>query len=389
MAILFLGAAWAALVLYLLSRALRQFRDYRRLALSVPSELSVSSSVSIIVPARNEIANIARCLDGLRAQTGLAGRWSIFVVDDESQDGTAAAVARCSAGDPRVKLASAGALPTGWIGKPHACWRGALLADCDWLCFVDADVRAAPQLAAAAVAAAEARGTDMLSVHPQQELGSFWERTIMPAGLLVLACAKPLGSGAQDAINGQFLLIRRAAYFQVGGHSAVRAEIAEDKALAARVAKAGFDFRVLAAAERLGQTRMYSNFASLWEGLSKNATEVLGGRVVTLVAAMAAFAFGWTSLLLPPALILAAFAEPSPAAAIGAALSLLGSGAVIAVQFATARHFRIPVGFGLIFALGYTAVACLAWNGVLKSLVGRITWKGRTYQLAKTPTEGL
>jgi cellulose synthase/poly-beta-1,6-N-acetylglucosamine synthase-like glycosyltransferase len=133
MAILYCGAAWAALVLYLLYRALRQFRAFRQLALTVPSELSVLSSVAIVVPARNEIQNISLCLAGLRAQTGLSGRWSIIVVDDDSQDATAAAVEQCSAHDSKVKLVSAGVLPEGWIGKPHACWRGALLAECHWL----------------------------------------------------------------------------------------------------------------------------------------------------------------------------------------------------------------------------------------------------------------
>jgi chlorobactene glucosyltransferase len=386
MAILYCGAAWAAVVLYLLYRALRQFRAFRQLALTVPSELSVLSSVAIVVPARNEIQNISLCLASLRAQTGLSGRWSIIVVDDDSQDGTAAAVEQCSAHDSKIKLVSAGVLPEGWIGKPHACWRGALLAECHWLCFVDADVRAAPQLVAAAVTAAEVQGIDMLSLHPLQELGSFWERTAMPAGLLVLACAKSLQAGAGDAVNGQFLLIRRTAYFQVGGHSAVRFEIAEDKALAARVKEAGFDFRVLAA-ERLARTRMYRNFASLWEGLSKNATEVLGGPFVTLAAGAAALAFGWTSLLAPPAIIIAALGEPSPAATTGATLALLGSAVVIGVQCATARHFRIPAAFGMIFALGYSAVACLACNGVMVSLNGRVTWKERTYRLGKTSAE--
>ena len=201
--------------------------------------------------------------------------------------------------------------------------------------------------------------------------------------MLVLACAKSLKAGAEDAANGQFLLVRRTIYFQVGGHSAVRAEIAEDKALAARVKQAGFEFRVLAA-ERLARTRMYRNFASLWEGLSKNATEVLGGPIVTLAAGAAAFAFGWTSLLAPPAIIIAALGEPSPAALGGATLALFGSAVIIGIQCATARHFHIPAAFGLIFALGYSAVACLACNGVLVSLNGRVTWKERTYQLAKT-----
>jgi chlorobactene glucosyltransferase len=387
MAVLFTGVAWAAVVVYLLSRALRQFRSYRQVAPSVRAAPTAPPSVSIIVPARNEELNIDLCLGSLRAQTGLSQRSSIIVVDDDSQDGTAAAAARFSTGDARVRLISAGVLPEGWIGKPHACWRGALLADCDWLCFVDADVRAAPQLTATAVMIAEAQGIDMLSLHPLQELGSFWERMIIPAGLLVLACAKPRKPGAQDAANGQFLLIRKRIYFQIGGHSAVRGEIAEDKGLAARVVKAGFVFRALAA-EHLARTRMYRNIGSLWEGLSKNATEVLDGKFVTLAAGSAAFAFGWMSLLLPPALILATAGEPSIIAMFGAALGLFGSAGAIGVQIATARHFHVPAAFGLLFAIGYTAVAGLAYHGVLKSLIGRVTWKGRSYRLAKSSAEG-
>ena len=386
MATLVCGAAWAALVLYLLSRTMRQFRSYRQGAVSVPSEFPALPPVSIIVPARNEIDNIETSLKGLRAQTGLSGGSSIIVVDDESRDGTAAVVERHVAADSRIRLVSAGVLAEGWIGKPHACWRGALLAEADWLCFVDADVRPAPQLVAAALTTVEEQGIDMLSLHPLQELGSFWERVIMPAGLLVIAGAKPLGASAQEAVNGQFLLIRRTAYFQSGGHSAVRGEIAEDKALAIRVGEAGFEVRVLAA-ERLARTRMYRDLASLWEGLSKNATEVLGGPVVTLTAAAAAFTFGWTTLLLPVASALPVLDDPSSAALVGVSLALLGSAVVIGIQCATAQYCRIPAAFGLIFALGYTAVACLACNAVLIRLMGRVTWKGRTYRLSKTSAE--
>lgn len=106
-----------------------------------------------------------------------------------------------------------------------------------------------------------------------------------------------------------------------------------------------------------------------------------------MIAGAAAFAFGWTSLLAPPAIIIAALREPSPAAVTGAALALLGSAVVIGIQCETARHFHIPAAFGLIFALGYSAVACLACNGVLVSLHGRVRWKERTYQLAKTSPE--
>lgn len=376
-------ALWLGLVIYFLGRVLRQFRNYQRASIVPARETRVLPAVSIIVPVRNEIANIDLCLAGLATQTHLPEGSSIIVVDDGSRDGTKAAVARWVVTDPRIKLVEAGPLPAGWAGKPHACWRGASLATAGWLCFIDADVRAAPGLLAAALTAAEAEGIDMLSLHPLQELGSFWERLVMPAGMLVLACTKPFAPGSEDTVNGQFLLIRHEAYLQVGGHSEVRGEICEDKALGRHVRNAGFTLRIRAA-ERLARTRMYRDLPSLWEGFSKNATEALGSIRATLVAAFAAVFFGWAALLVPLAALIGALAQPSLPAIVGAALAAAASGIVVGIHFGTARHFRIPAVFCLTFALGYTAVACLACSAVVAQLRGRVKWKGRTYQLTKT-----
>jgi chlorobactene glucosyltransferase len=380
------GAIWAGVVSYLLLRAVRQFHAYRQAALFVSQDSSGLPPVSIIVPVRNEVDNIGICIAGLKGQTCLAGRSSIIIVDDESQDGTAAALEGHATLDPRIRVVAAGPLPEGWVGKPHACWRGALLAEGDWLCFIDADVRAGPDLVTAALTGAESQGIDMLSLHPLQELGSFWERVVIPAGLLVIACAKPFRSASEDVANGQFLLVRRDVYFRVGGHAAVRGEICEDKMLAVRIKEAGFRFRALAA-EHLAHTRMYRDFGSLWEGLAKNATEILGNIRTTLLAAAAALIFGWTALLLPIAIGSAMLNRPSWAGAIGGVLAFAGSAAALGIQFGTARHFRIPAAFGLIFALGYTVAAGLACRSALAQIDGRVTWKGRTYRLPKTSPE--
>ncbi|MBV8737535.1 MAG: glycosyltransferase [Alphaproteobacteria bacterium] len=377
------GAIWASLVIYLLCRALRQFRNYQRATLLATSTTNDLPSVSTIVPVRNEIANIGLCLKGLTEQTGPASGSHIIVVDDGSQDGTRAVVGQYIKINPRISLHDAGPLPAGWTGKPHACWRGALLADSDWLCFIDADVRAAPELIGTAVTTAAEQGIDMLSLHPRQDLGSFWERVVIPAGLLVLACAKRFEPTSQDIVNGQFLLIRREAYFAVGGHSQVCAEICEDKALATRLRSQGLRLQVLAAPQ-LAATRMYRDLHSLWEGFAKNSAEALGSVPATLTAALTTFVFAWTALLLPVATLSVAFAAPSLAAVTGAILAMIGTVIVAGVHFGTARHFRIPVVFGLTFTLGYTAVACLACHGVITQLTGRVTWKGRTYQLTKT-----
>src|SRR5262249_24754219 len=144
--------------------------------------LSVArSAVAIIVPARNEATNIGECLGGLAAQRGLAAGLAITVVDDTSQDRTADEVRRKAHNDARISLLDAGPLPPGWMGNPLACWRGAAAAGADWLCFVDADVRAEPELIAVAVQTAEHDGIDMLSLAPFQQLVSFWERLIVPA----------------------------------------------------------------------------------------------------------------------------------------------------------------------------------------------------------------
>jgi chlorobactene glucosyltransferase len=122
----------------------------------VPAPFSGQApSVAVIVPARDEAMNIARCLTSLSAQAGSGLR--ILVVDDQSTDGTAAIVAAFAERDPRIELLNAPALPPGWVGKCHACWIGSRNAGAvDWLCFMDADVAADALLIASAVKTAEA-----------------------------------------------------------------------------------------------------------------------------------------------------------------------------------------------------------------------------------------
>src|SRR5204863_2516784 len=177
MAALLAGAVWACLIGWLMLRLLGQFRTYRATSLGFPEGApALSPTVAIIIPARNEIANIETCLAGLTAQRGLTGGLSIVVVDDGSQDGTGQAVARWARDDERIELVDPSGLPVGWMGKPHACWHGALRTQAEWLCFIDADVRAMPDLVCTALAAALRQRIDMLSLNPLQELGSLWER---------------------------------------------------------------------------------------------------------------------------------------------------------------------------------------------------------------------
>src|SRR5262249_34251101 len=158
-------------------------------------------------------------------------------------------------------------------------------------------------------------------------------------GLLMLACAKPLPGAARRSpfaadANGQFILIRREVYSAIGGHAAIASEICEDKAMATRVLRAGVRFRPLAAAH-LGSTRMYRDLRSLWEGLAKNAVEVLDGGIRTLLASAIGMLVGCAALPVSIGLTVAVLRSASPSGLLGLVLACGGSIIVFAVQLRT------------------------------------------------------
>src|SRR5574341_130777 len=223
---------------------------------------------SVIVPARNEEACLGRCLESLAGQQG--GAFELLVVDDGSTDRTQA-IAESVAG---VQVMDAGPLPVGWTGKNHAAWQGAQHARGRWLLFTDADTVHEPGSLAAAVAEAEQHGAALLSYSPRQEVGSFWERALMPVIFAELAVAYPPARVCDPqspvaAANGQYLMISREAYDAFGGHRAVAGSLLEDVALARLVKQSGrgLGFRYGGEAVR---TRMYRSFEQMREGWTKN-----------------------------------------------------------------------------------------------------------------------
>src|SRR5215472_5814228 len=126
MSVLIAGTLWISLVAYLLLRLLRQSRVHSAGSLEPGMPRRGPVVVSIVLPVRNEIAHIDACLRALLAQTGLGENSEIIVVDDDSTDGTAEHVARMAAAESWIKLIRSGRLPADWMGKPHACWCGAI-----------------------------------------------------------------------------------------------------------------------------------------------------------------------------------------------------------------------------------------------------------------------
>jgi len=181
-------------------------------------------TVSVILPARNEEACLADCLQSLATQSGVS--FEIIVVDDHSTDRTR----EIASSFPGVRVIEAGPLPNGWTGKNNAVTAGARQAQGEWLLFTDADTVHLPGSLAAALREAQENGAELLSYSPEQIAVTFWEMAVLPVVFAELA-RQYSPSKVSDpnspiaAANGQYILIRRETYDAVGGHAAIAGNI--------------------------------------------------------------------------------------------------------------------------------------------------------------------
>lgn len=384
---LLFSSAWLTLVAWLILRAVNQRGLLPRLSLASPLACEEAPHVAVIIPARDEAANIGRCLHSLLTQDYPDNRLNVVVVDDHSADDTAAIVRSIAAAHPQLSLLPCPPLPPRWTGKSHACWIGAraaaaAAAENEWLCFVDADVWGEAALLSTAMRAALGQKLDLLSVAPRQELHSAAERLILPCGLILLSFIQDLRavqghSGSGVTATGQFMLTRRDAYEAVGGHAAVSGAICEDLEFARLLKRSGRSV-LLMDGEDLIATRMYTGWRTLWPGLAKNLVDTLGGPRATLIVAFTAVISAWAAVVIP-VLDAAGCARSVLGAPAALLVALIASAAAFALHIAAARHFRIPFYYGLLFPLGYTLGALMALDSVRRRLRGRVSWKGRIY----------
>ena len=136
--------------------------------------------VSVIIPARNEELNIARVVRSLAKQSGIR---EILVVNDQSTDRTGEILAALEAEIPLLRTLHVESLPEGWLGKTHAVAQAARAATGDWLLFTDADTEHLAGSLAELLQRAEDEHADLLSLSPGQETPTWWEKSVIPAGV--------------------------------------------------------------------------------------------------------------------------------------------------------------------------------------------------------------
>jgi len=328
-----------------------------------------SIEVSVIIPARNEEANLQRCLQSLVAQT--APPLELIVVDDHSTDRTRS----IAQSFPTVRVLEADPLPDGWSGKSNACWTGAKLAKGKWLLFTDADTRHAINSVEQGFREAESNHAALLSYSPQQEVFGFLERAVMPVIFAELAktyrpkeVSDPTSPAA--AANGQYLLIRRDVYDAVGGHAAVAHAILEDVELAKLVKRAGYklQFRVSDAVS----TRMYRTFGQMWEGWTKNLALLFPHPL--RLACRRAIEFGLI-LLCGVATVVSLVDNDW----IGVAINGLLVAVPLFFFFRRIRSAHFDWMSNSVAISGLPLFAILLLNSYISHKSGKVRWKGRVY----------
>jgi len=101
-----------------------------------PPPPALPAELSVVVPCFNERANVAPMIARLAATLrGVA--WEAIFVDDDSPDGTAAAVREAAAGDPRIRCIRR----VGRRGLASAVIEGALASSARYVAVIDGDLQ--------------------------------------------------------------------------------------------------------------------------------------------------------------------------------------------------------------------------------------------------------
>jgi chlorobactene glucosyltransferase len=364
----------------------RDLRNASRIPCVIPTPVTAAlpAPVTVIIPARNEARRISRCLTGLALQR--LPNLEVIVLDDGSTDGTTDVVHSFRDQLPGLRIVCGAPLPSGWTGKCWACWQATQKSTTAWLLFLDADTAPQPGMIASLLHYAITERLDLVTLVTFLELGSFWERVLMPPFIGLIQAVYPIERvndprSPLAIANGQCILVRRATYMAVDGHRAVYGSVVEDVHLAQIVKRAGYRLAAVAGPDLL-HVRMYTNFGEVAEGLRKNAIAGFraGGNLRSLWGGLrqAMLALGPLTLVIS-GLVLAVLGWPESRLLLAFGLSLL---LLTMSYWGYIIHWlhRINPLWAVFYPLGILCYFGLAGLALWSILLGRgVTWKGRTY----------
>jgi chlorobactene glucosyltransferase len=335
--------------------------------------------ISVMVPARDEEANIRHCLESLQKQD--YPNFEVLVLDDNSADNTAGIVSEIAAGDERIRFFTGEPLPEDWAGKPFACHQLARRARGDWFLFVDADTTHAPHMLRSVLALALKLKTSLLSGFPRQLANSLPQSIAIPVLYFVILSWLPLWwlhrsrKPRPSLAIGQFLLFPREAYWKIGGHKAVKARILEDVWLGIETVRHS-GRHIAVDLSPVVSCNMYRNIGAMWEGFIKWLYSVAAmsrlGLFAMLVAGyfffLAPFYWLWNEFIM--------LSAPS----VWREVVIFQVAVILLMRGLIDNRFKEPVFSAILHPFGFAFLVASALYAGGKRIVGAsVSWKKRFY----------
>jgi glycosyltransferase involved in cell wall biosynthesis len=229
--------------------------------------------VSILIPVRNEEADILNLLQSIHQQD--YQNYEVLILDDDSTDATYAICAKFAAAHPRFRVIKGETLPRGWLGKNYACHQLAEQAKGDFLLFIDADEHISNSLINSAVHRMYMQKLGLLSLFTNQQMVTIGEKLVVPLMHYILLNLLPLRliylvkNYSVAAASGQFMLFNAQSYRKHQWHEQVKDKVVEDVEIMRMVKADGYNGEALMANGMIS-CRMYKNYTGAVNGFSKN-----------------------------------------------------------------------------------------------------------------------
>lgn len=395
--IFFLAGFTAALLIFWLVAIFRILRTMlavptARAARTLRSSVAADESVCVVIPAHNESLVIEKLVASLLSQDHATVHFVLAL--DRCTDDTAAKARALIKDDPRFTIVEIASCPDDWAGKVNAIHSAVTRIEhaqrADVLIFADADTTFAPDCVGTTLRLMNHRKLDLLSLVSTLTFAHWFEKLLQPAAGVELMKQFPLtraakSSGRRPFANGQFIMMRRAAYQKIGGHEAVRNELLEDLGIARLSAGHKIPAGVFLA-DTVLHCSMYPAYPAFRRGWKRIYTESANRRPERLRQ------WGWRcrviSTLLPACAvaftIIAAIAWPDEWASMRHPAITLGSAAMLVYFIAVALIYRLghsplwtvpgyPIGSWMVGGILIEAAKDLDENKP-------IVWGGREYQ---------
>jgi chlorobactene glucosyltransferase len=403
---------WGFMILSMFEGRRRMSALFRRM----PELPEPAPRVTIMIPARNEEANIEACVGGALSQD--YPNLAVVVANDRSSDRTGEILGRLAAADARLRVVhlSDADFMTGWGGKSstlHNAYEKGVkaIANCglpiadssidnpqsairnssEFLFGLDADVRlTSPAAISNCVRGAIKHDAAIFSLLPALESQSFFEELVIPLTGMLSSAINAVALTNVDSFkkvayaNGQCLLIRREVYDAVGGHTKVGKIVAEDVALAYLVKGTGRRVRVAWGAD-LCTIRMYDSLSAVYKGLSRIISVSRERRVWPMLAGIAFLTLCMFSMV--PAAAMSAWRFAHPVSSIGGwgwlaavVAHLVTMVIVLGLTYAWSKN---RWWMALLWPIGGAIALAIFVRALRQAITGRIEWRGMTYEVRR------